>query len=369
MVAKLSSSVKAAISTVSLAAVFYGVKRKKDKEGVNEIFEEKLQKESHKVETLPESKEALCSQNINSINQAIELIKKWKIVNGCPGVVAGVSIKGKTIWVKGFGYSDIENGVRCHTDTTMRIASISKSMTALILMKLVEENRIELDKPISKYLTPEQFPDKYWNGKKVDITLRQLASHLGGIRHYKVEEKKEENKADKEQGKNKKSDREKIGEFDSKEYYLKERFKSVIDSLKLFKDDPLVAEPGTKYVYTTFGYTLISAVMETVLNGTSFEKHLIKVLRSDLGMKNTHLDEFEPIILNRSSYYFKLSDRLYNCPYVDNSYKWAGGGLLSTIPDLLKFGNIMLYSLKGSNSEGLQGFLKEVPNSDHFYLF
>merc|ERR1711902_250624 len=65
----------------------------------------------------------------------------------------------------------------------------------------------------------------------------------------------------------------------------------------------------------------------------------------ELGLNNTFLDENGPVIANRARYYFRDSNHiLKNSPSVDNSYKWAGGGFLSTVGDLLKFGNAMLYS-------------------------
>ena len=323
------------------------------------------------------------------IDSCISRVSQWKQINGIPGLVIGVSLRGHNVLIYSEGFSNIENKVKCNDQTVMRIASISKSITALLLAKLMQENKIDIDLPIGHYLTKDQFPDKYWDGNKVDITVRQLASHLGGIRHYKKDNDKENESSNEDNNKIKTSedknkiktseDKNKIktsddknksqpvnyqlGEFSNKEYYLKHYFSSVTESLKLFKDDPLVAKPGTKFVYTTFGWTLISAVIETQLDGQPFDKYLIKFLREKLGMNYTYLDENEPIIDNRSSYYVRNTSNgnIINAPYVDNSYKWAGGGLLSNVYDLLKFGNIMLYSYKGGTNDGKKGFLnKEI---------
>ena len=83
--------------------------------------------------------------------------------------------------------------------------------------------------------------------------------------------------------------------------------------------------------------------------GEPFDKHMKKQF-SILGLNNTFLDEAEPIIYNRSKNYVRdKHHRLRNAPYVDNSYKWAGGGFLSTVGDLVKFGNAMLYSFQQKN--------------------
>ena len=87
-----------------------------------------------------------------------------------------------------------------------------------------------------------------------------------------------------------------------------------------------------------------------------------------LGLSNTFLDRTEPIIYNRASYYVRDSHhRLRNAPYVDNSYKWAGGGFLSTVGDLVRFGNAMLYSSQqksvdnGSKTKAPSGPKKATP--------
>ena len=77
-----------------------------------------------------------------------------------------------------------------------------------------------------------------------------------------------------------------------------------------------------------------------------FTKH-IKKLFKELGLNHTYLDENEPIIPHRAKFYDRNEDHeLINVPSVDNSLKWAGGGFLSTVGDLLQFGNAMLYSFQ-----------------------
>ncbi|KAI2796951.1 hypothetical protein BLOT_015593 [Blomia tropicalis] len=276
----------------------------------------------------------------NSINESIFKLDQWRVANTIPGYVIGISVKGRNVWLHGDGFADIENAIPCTPNTVMRIASISKSITAALLGKMLEEKKIDLDKPIREYLTPEQFPDKTWEDKKVDITLRQLVSHIGGIRHY-IKPKGSGN-----------------GDEISHEFYLNKNFSSSIDALSCFKDDPLVAKPGTKYVYTTYGWTLISAVMESQMKDKNFSK-AIKSFVNELGMKHTFVDENSPIIYNRASYYMfnKKTGKIENCPSVDNSSKIAGGGLLSTVGDLLRFGNLMLYSWKGTDPFGRPGYL------------
>lgn len=107
---------------------------------------------------------------------------------------------------------------------------------------------------------------------------------------------------------------------------------------------------------------MISAVIQSILDKESekkkFEDEFIKLLRNELGMTSTFLDVNDKIIPNRAKYYYQKKDgkstRLANVKEVDNSCKWAGGGLLSNVHDLLKFGNAMMYSYKAPN-----GILKQ----------
>uniref|UniRef100_A0A669P368 Lactamase beta n=1 Tax=Phasianus colchicus TaxID=9054 RepID=A0A669P368_PHACC len=298
----------------------------------------------------------------------------------------------------GLGYADVENRVMCKPETIMRIASISKCLTMMAVAKLWEEGKLDLDAPVQKYV-PE-FPEKVYEGEKVTITTRLLVSHLSGIRHYekdiaKVKEEKEKaNRAlkltksgqDKEQkekdgkgiektdsGKPRKEHEGEVKnqnskpgrrdkEFEHEEYYLKEKFESVIESLKIFKNDPLFFKPGSQFLYSTYGFTLLSAVVERV-SGQKFTDYMLKMFR-DLDMLSTVLDDNEAMIYNRARcYVYNKKGRLVNAPYVDNSYKWAGGGFLSSVGDLLKFGNALLYSyqagqFRNNNRKLLPGYLK-----------
>ncbi|EEC05187.1 conserved hypothetical protein, partial [Ixodes scapularis] len=311
-----------------------------------------------------------------AITYSRDLLARKKDELGVPGVVVAVSVDGETLWAEGLGYADMENRVPCGRHTVMRIGSISKPITMMALAKLMEEGKVDLDKPIQEYVP--SFPQKTYNGKPVSVllrisdvryilpctgridvpcdvstcisssrvakslqvvlTLRHLVSHLGGIRHYKVEKKDEE--AAKKGG---------ISDDASEEFFLNRKFKTMEEALELFKNDALLSEPGTKYFYTTFGWTLISAAIEGASKET-FPKHISKMFKT-IGMKNSYLDENEPIIYHRSRFYVRNQNGcLTNSPCVDSSYKWAGGGLLSNVDDLVLFGNAMLYSAQADPS-------------------
>uniref|UniRef100_A0A8C5GHK6 Beta-lactamase-related domain-containing protein n=1 Tax=Gouania willdenowi TaxID=441366 RepID=A0A8C5GHK6_GOUWI len=300
-----------------------------------------------------------------------------------PGMVVGVSVDGAQVWSEGIGYADLENRVPCTPQTVMRIASISKPLTSAAAARLCEEGKLDLDAPVQKYLP--DFPQKQFDGKDVTITPRMILSHLSGIRHYekdarKVKEDKEkakrllkaqvkeqeEKSSTNDQGKSTSDQNSKDGpgkkkEFEQEEYYIKDSYESVTQALELFKDDPLIFRPGSTFLYSTHAFTLLSAVMEQAA-GQHFLDLMMSMFR-ELGMLHTVPDENEPIVYHRARFYhFNKKGRVVNCRYVDNSYKWAGGGFLSTVGDLLLFGNVLLYSYQMAQLKDTQdllpGFLK-----------
>lgn len=290
-----------------------------------------------------------------AVAEAQKLCQRVKDESGSPGLVVAVSVDGQQVWAQGLGLADVENHVPCTANTVMRIGSISKSITMAAVARAMETGDLDLDKPVQAYVP--KFPEKVVDGEKVTLTTRHLVSHLGGIRHYdrgymqKQKEQKEaqpagEKSADSVTKGGKDDVRETLRlteEFDNPEYFIKRHFPSTEASLTLFQNDPLVHRPGSRYLYTTHGWTLVAAVLE----GATKRKYvdLAQELFTNLGLESTYLDEHQPLIYNRARFYSRTKKgKLVNAPYVDCSYKYAGGGMLSTAPDLLRFGNTMLYS-------------------------
>lgn len=232
---------------------------------------------------------------------------------GIPGLAVAVAVEGQLEYAEGFGYADLEERVPAWPATKFRIGSISKAVTSVALMQLVESGKLDLDAPIQKYVP--SFPDK---GSK--ITARLLAGHLAGIRHYQGDE-----------------------------FLISKHYDSVVDALKIFENDPLVAPPGTEFHYSSYGFDLLSAVIESA-SGENFLSYMQSHVFTPLGLVNTTADQNSAIIEQRSRVYEREKDgSTENAPYVDNSYKWAAGGFLSTAPDLVHFGSALLHP----------GFLKE----------
>ncbi|EFO20138.1 hypothetical protein LOAG_08353 [Loa loa] len=116
--------------------------------------------------------------------KAATIVKQFMVKNGVPGLSVGVSRNGQCVWKQGFGYADVEQLVPCKSNTVMRIASISKPVTAALAARLVQSGKLDLDASVQDYVP--DFPRKKYNEKDVTITIRQLLSHTSGIRHYKM---------------------------------------------------------------------------------------------------------------------------------------------------------------------------------------
>jgi CubicO group peptidase (beta-lactamase class C family) len=227
--------------------------------------------------------------------------------NQIPGLAAAISISDSIVWSKGFGYANLEQQVLVEpTKTKFRIGSISKSFTSITIGNLLDQGKICLDVPIQNYVP--DFPLK-----KYPITIRQLGGHLAGIRNY-----------------------------NGNEFYNTYKYKDIHEGLNIFKDDSLLLKPNTKFHYSNYGWNLISVAIENV-SKKEFTLFMDSVVFNPLGMHTTVSDVNKKIISNRTRFYeIDSLHTIINARYVDNTYKLASGGYLSTIPDLIKFGNHLL---------------------------
>lgn len=241
-----------------------------------------------------------------AIVQARKLVEQTSRDNHFPGIAVAVAVKGKLVWSEGFGYADIARKASVEPHRHLfRIGSISKPLTATGLALLYQQGKIDLDVPIQTYVP--SFPEK-----SHPITLRQLGGHLAGIRHYK-----------------------------GREFLSDKKYETVLEGLDIFKDDPLLHEPGTKYAYSSYGWNLISAAMESA-SGEEFLSYMEKRVFEPLKLNHTYAEHMDREYKNRVSFYELENDQLELSPYVDNSYKWAGGGFIATAEDLIRFGNAHL---------------------------
>ncbi len=230
-----------------------------------------------------------------------ELVDTGKV----PGMAITVLKKGDKYFQKGYGHADLDKKVKVDPGKTLfRIASASKPIAAMALAKMVADKQIDLDTSFYHYVP-------YFPKKEYDLTIRQLASHTAGIRGYR-----------------------------GKEYALNKPY-SIKESLQIFQDDPLEFPPGTDYLYTSFDWVMLSLAMEEV-SGMPFSEYVKKEVLDPLGMHSTNVEFPEASRSNKAIPYTRRRSGFRLAIPVDNQYKLAGGGYLSTSEDLAKLGQATL---------------------------
>jgi len=250
--------------------------------------------------TLSPQDQAAASPFPDAIQTYEEFIKIQMAADKLPGLSIGF-FKDDFTWMKGFGFSDLENQVTVKPESAFRLASITKTFTALAVMQLAEAGKLDLDAEIQTYVP--DFPQKRWR-----VTPRLLLGHLGGISHYRDY---------------------------AREGHIKEH-KNTREALAIFRDFPLVAKPGTRYHYSSYGFNLLGAAVEGA-SGKSFGDYLRSHILTPLEMTDTRLDDPSDLIPNRVRGYRLLNGREKNSEFIDVSSRFGGGGLRSTVADLLKY--------------------------------
>ena len=242
-----------------------------------------------------------------------------------PGLAISVLKNGQCIFQKGYGYADLSKKTSIHPETTVfRIASVSKPIAATALAHMVADGLLDLDTSFYHYVP-------YYPKKKWDFTIRQLASHTAGIRGY-------------------------LG----KEYGLNTPF-TIKESIAIFKDDPLLFEPGTDYHYNSYDWVLISLAMQEV-SGILFEDYVKQKVLQPLHLENivaankNGIEILDKHQLRLATFYSKCPIGFRQSIPVNNFYKLAGGGYLATASDIAKFGQAYL-DKRILNNEVLHQFL------------
>ncbi len=219
------------------------------------------------------------------------------------GMTAAIWQDGAVAWEGAVGFADIENEVPARPNMVHRIASISKPISATALMQLVESGKVKLDAPIQTYVPA--FPKK----DQGDILVWHLLSHTSGIRHYKG----------------------------SAEVNDTENYPNSLAAIEKFKNDPIGFTPGTKFHYSTYAYTVVGAAIEQA-SGQQLRDYMQEHVWGPAGMTSTRFEDQGAIVPHRSrGYAINPKGEAVNAVYSDNSVRYPGGGMLSTVGDLVRF--------------------------------
>jgi len=237
-----------------------------------------------------------------------DMLTDYCRVANLPGASVAVAIDGRIVWSQGFGWADIERRVPVTPLTRFRTGSIAKPLSAVAVARLAQQKRLDVDAPIGGYLSDLPEPLR-------PVTVRQLAGHLAGVRHYIP--------------------------TDPPDRLYGLHFDDARGALRRFIDSPLLCEPGAEYHYSTYGYTLLAAAAEGA-TGERFNDLLRAEVLEPLGLHHTQPENVMTPSADRAGYYERGPDReLRNAPYANLSYKVAGGGIVSTPEDLVRFASAL----------------------------
>lgn len=228
--------------------------------------------------------------------------------------LAAVIFRGGDIFFSDYlGFADIEHQVPVSNQTKFGVASITKLFTAVTLLKLHGDGKIDLDAPVQKYI-PE-FPRK----SDKDITIRMLATHQSGIPHPQKRTPT----------------------------LFATHYERAVKAIEVFIDDTLLFEPGSQTKYSSSNYNLLAAVVERV-TGKLFTEVVKEMIFIPLNLINTSFDNVMRPISNRARRYsfyhpwtYAESDTLYRVPTWDYSFNMGGGNIISTANDIAKFGSAL----------------------------
>lgn len=236
----------------------------------------------------------------DKVDKIHELMSKYAEYGQFNGTIL-VAEKGEILYKKGFGLANMEWDIPNETDTKFRLASVTKQFTAMLIVQLAAENKLDLNKPISTYLPdyPKETGDQ--------ITIHQLLIHTSGIPNYTS--------------------------FPS--YRDLERDAIQPEGIvRLFADSTLLFTPGEKHKYSNSGYALLGVIIEKI-TGKSFEEVLQEKIFTPLKMKNSGYDNPpNKLIKNRALGYYKNGQKFRNASYINMSIAYAAGGIYSTVEDL-----------------------------------
>ncbi len=227
--------------------------------------------------------------------------------NNIIGLSVGSCVNDKMIWKKNYGYRDLKQKLLFTDSTLTRIASISKTMTAIAIMQLFERELVDLDVPIQTYIP--DFPIK----KKGVITIRNLLTHSSGMGSYKSRAESES----------------------------KREFKSTEAATNFFKNRSLEFTPNEMFHYTTYGYVLLGLVIEKV-SGLSYELYMKKNIWDKAEMKKTGIEKFNFNYKNKSVLYRYNNKGVKRAEQNNLSNRAPGGGIHSNLNDMIKFGKAIL---------------------------
>ena len=254
---------------------------------------------------------ATCAVSSETLHDAVAAVhEKQRNV----GVAAALIRQGELIFEEQLGSADLEHAVPVTDETVFGVASLTKPVTAIAVLRLWSEGRLDLDAPVQRYLP--DFPER----PEGTLTPRLLATHRSGLPHPSGR---------------------------TPELFAT-HYATAAEALDVFRDEPLVHAPGAKRTYSSSNYNLLAAIVEAAA-GEPFTAWVTENVLRPAGLSHTRFDDVLAVIPHRSERYsfyhpwtYAESDTLYRVPTWDYSFNQGGGGLLSSAADLARLGGLLL---------------------------
>ena len=242
-----------------------------------------------------------------SRDQLLDYMEQVRNENDLPGMSVAVAVDGEIVFSEGVGYAELDNQVLATGRTVHNVGSVSKVLAVVGLMKLVEEGKVDLDATIQTYMP-------YYPEKAVPVTVRQILTHTSGIRHYNGVE------------------------FGPHGLLALRHYDDFEEATELWRDDPLVFEPGSAWMYSSHAHNLQHGIVEAA-SGMDYEEYLKRYVYEPAGMGATQFDVPSRVVHNRGHGYVRdAQGRFIHPPPEDPSYKYAGGGIISNVEDMVRLG-------------------------------
>ncbi len=266
-------------------------------------------------------------------NEIEDFIADWMTENKVPGMSISIVKGDEKIYTRGFGARDLKDNVPATPDTLYGMASVTKSFTALGILKLVERGELNLDDYITEYVPTE------WNN---DVTIYNLLTHSSGMPSLGVSEALID----------------RLIEMDERGLPLSdlEDFYTHLNNAK----EEIAAKPGEEFFYFNSGYALLGQIIEKV-SGKSFPKFIDDEIFEPLNMKRSRFD-YDEDEENIMTPYFMGEEGPEETPYPLREIGHPGGGLLSSANDLA---NYLIMNMNGGKFKDEQLIGSELLEKAH----
>lgn len=237
-----------------------------------------------------------------SLEKKIDNILSQQFDKNETGISVLVAKKGNVVYRKAFGKANLELDVAMSPKNVFEVGSITKQFTAVAILMLEEEGKLNLQDDITKFL-----PDYPTKGQK--ITVHHLLTHTSGIKSY--------------------TSMQKFGEVATKD-------EEPLKFIDFFKNEPMDFNSGEKYLYNNSGYFILGYIVEKV-SGMSYPKFLEENIFKKLNMDNSYYGSHRKLIKNRASGYQKRGEDYLNAQYISLTLPYAAGSIMSNVDDMLKW--------------------------------